>query len=174
MGESSDDFVGSVLDGFREGLSEFVGEGLDAEDEDSGSDVVFEVFEKEGEGELVGGEGDTTNRVFINEFNGASFSLHEGSIDEEDEMGVGVDDMTEEVFRNRAGIDEFHMGWIATLELVNDVGADAIVSFEVVSDAEDGDFGCVGEGFCKTVLPGYHQVRKTGRMLYSFASCRFK
>ena len=122
----------------------------------------------------MGGEGDTTNGVFINEFNGASFSLHEGSVDEEDEVGAGVDEMTEEIFRNRAGIDEFHMGRIAILELFNDVGTDAIVGFEVVSDTEDGDFRCVGEGLCKTVLPGYHQVWKTGRMLYSFASCRFK
>lgn len=47
MGEGADDFIGGVLDGFGERVGEFVGERLDAEDQDSSGDVVYEVFNEE-------------------------------------------------------------------------------------------------------------------------------
>lgn len=165
MGESGDDFVGGVLNGFGERVGEFVGEGLDAKDENGGGDGAFEVFNEEGERELVGRESDAADGIFVDEFDGAGIGLHEGSVDKENEVGVGVDEVADVVFGDGAGVDEFDVGWIAVLELVNDVGADAVVGFEVVTDAENGYLRCISEGFGETFLPGCHQVRKTGRML---------
>ena len=68
--------------------------------------------------------------------------------------------MVDEVFRDGAGIDEFDMGWITVLKLFDDIGSNAVVSLEIIPNAEDSNLGCTRVGGCEALLPGGHQFRK--------------
>ena len=84
---------------------------------------------------MVGREGYAVDRVLVDEPDCARANVHQGGIHNQDEGGVSFAEVSEEVFWDGAGVDEFCRVWHSTLQVLDYVGTDAIVGFEVIADS---------------------------------------
>jgi len=83
----------------------------------------------------MGREGYAVNRVLVDEPDCAGANVHQGGIHNQDEGGVSFVEVSEEVFGNGAGVDEFYRVWHSALQVFDYMGTDAIVGFEIVAHA---------------------------------------
>lgn len=82
----------------------------------------------------MGREGYAVDRVLVDESDCARANVHQGGIHNQDEGWVSFAEVSERVFWDGAGVDEFYRVWHSTLQVLDYVGTDAIVGFEVIAD----------------------------------------